>query len=152
MQGKNLGWFFKQDRLVRSAEMIKAGFDMVPATAQTRGQRRLAASPGALRQSRPQLVQSPTGQSACRQPARRRRRAIAHRRQDQATSRFIGSIIVRQVGSTFAAGHHVGVGKDFTLFALVDGKVKFHWRDRTKRQVSVVPWGTDTTCGVKLYS
>ncbi len=50
-----------------------------------------------------------------------------------------GGIIVRQVGGTFAAGHNVGTARDFTLFALVDGKVKFHWRDRTKRQVSIVP-------------
>jgi large subunit ribosomal protein L27 len=50
-----------------------------------------------------------------------------------------GSVLVRQVGGTFAAGHNVGTGKDFTLFALVDGKVKFHWRDRNKRQVSIAP-------------
>lgn len=50
-----------------------------------------------------------------------------------------GSILVRQVGASFAAGHNVGTGKDFTLFALVGGQVKFHWRDRAKRQVSVVP-------------
>ncbi len=50
-----------------------------------------------------------------------------------------GAVLVRQVGATFAAGHNVGVGKDFTLFALVHGKVKYHWRDRMKRQVSVLP-------------
>jgi len=36
-----------------------------------------------------------------------------------------GSIIVRQVGSTFHAGFNVGRGKDFTLFALKEGKVRF---------------------------
>ena len=36
-----------------------------------------------------------------------------------------GSIIVRQRGTKFHAGTNVGVGKDHTLFALVDGKVKF---------------------------
>lgn len=36
-----------------------------------------------------------------------------------------GSIIVRQVGSTFHAGFNVGRGKDYTLFALKEGKVRF---------------------------
>jgi len=36
-----------------------------------------------------------------------------------------GNILVRQKGSTFEAGENVGVGKDFTLFALKDGIVKF---------------------------
>ncbi|MBM4376043.1 MAG: 50S ribosomal protein L27 [Deltaproteobacteria bacterium] len=49
-----------------------------------------------------------------------------------------GSILVRQVGGSVAAGHNVGTGKDFTLFALANGTVKFHWRDRAKRQVSIV--------------
>jgi large subunit ribosomal protein L27 len=39
-----------------------------------------------------------------------------------------GSIIVRQRGTTWRAGHGVGIGKDHTLFALVDGKVKFAYR------------------------
>ena len=50
-----------------------------------------------------------------------------------------GNIIVRQVGQTIAPGKNVGVGKDYTLFALVDGKIKFHWKTRQKRQVSVLP-------------
>ena len=36
-----------------------------------------------------------------------------------------GNIIVRQVGSTFHAGHNVGTGKDYTLFATADGVVNF---------------------------
>jgi large subunit ribosomal protein L27 len=48
-----------------------------------------------------------------------------------------GSVLVRQVGSTIHAGQNVGVGKDFTLFALVDGVVKYEWRTRTQRKVSV---------------
>jgi large subunit ribosomal protein L27 len=48
-----------------------------------------------------------------------------------------GSILVRQVGSTIHAGKNVGVGSDFTLFALVDGVVKYEWRSRTQRKVSV---------------
>jgi large subunit ribosomal protein L27 len=49
-----------------------------------------------------------------------------------------GSILVRQVGSTIQAGKNVGVGKDFTLFALVDGVVKYEWRTRSQRKVTVV--------------
>ncbi len=50
-----------------------------------------------------------------------------------------GNILVRQVGGTIAAGKNVGLGKDFTLFALANGKVKYHWKTRTKKQVSVLP-------------
>jgi large subunit ribosomal protein L27 len=50
-----------------------------------------------------------------------------------------GSILVRQVGSTFHAGRNVGTGKDFTLWAAVDGVVKFERRGRNKKQVSVYP-------------
>ncbi len=50
-----------------------------------------------------------------------------------------GSIIVRQVGSTLHAGRNVGVGSDYSLFALVDGVVKYEWRTRTQRKVSVYP-------------
>jgi large subunit ribosomal protein L27 len=39
-----------------------------------------------------------------------------------------GSIIVRQCGSRFKAGFGVGQGRDFTLFALIDGKVSFRGR------------------------
>ncbi len=46
-----------------------------------------------------------------------------------------GNILVRQVGSTFHAGRGVGRGKDFTLFALVDGVVQF---DREGRRVNVL--------------
>ena len=40
-----------------------------------------------------------------------------------------GTILIRQRGSKFKAGNHVGIGRDWTLFALKDGRVKF---DRTK--------------------
>lgn len=50
-----------------------------------------------------------------------------------------GSIIVRQVGSTFHPGKNVGQGKDYTLFALVDGVVTFEWKTRTKQKISVYP-------------
>jgi large subunit ribosomal protein L27 len=48
-----------------------------------------------------------------------------------------GSVLVRQVGSTIHPGKNVGLGKDFTLFALVDGVVKYEWRTRAQRKVSV---------------
>ncbi|RIK81113.1 MAG: 50S ribosomal protein L27 [Planctomycetota bacterium] len=47
-----------------------------------------------------------------------------------------GSIIVRQLGTKFRAGKGVGQGKDYTLFALVDGRVKF---DQEGRRVNVMP-------------
>ena len=51
-----------------------------------------------------------------------------------------GSIIVRQVGSTFHAGKNVGTGKDFTLWARVDGIVKFDRKGKSRRKtVTVVP-------------
>ena len=46
-----------------------------------------------------------------------------------------GSIIVRQRGSKFVAGKNVGTGRDWTLFALADGKVMF---DKNSRRVNVV--------------
>jgi len=48
-----------------------------------------------------------------------------------------GSILVRQVGSNFHAGNNVGVGKDYTLWARVDGVVKFERFGRSRKKVSV---------------
>ena len=51
-----------------------------------------------------------------------------------------GSIIVRQRGTRFHAGDNVGMGRDHTLFALVDGKVSYSTRGALNRQtVSVTP-------------
>jgi large subunit ribosomal protein L27 len=50
-----------------------------------------------------------------------------------------GNILVRQVGSSIHAGKNVGTGRDFTLFALVDGIVKYEWKSNTRKQVSVYP-------------
>jgi large subunit ribosomal protein L27 len=50
-----------------------------------------------------------------------------------------GAIIVRQRGTRINPGRHVGVGRDYTLFALVDGTVKFEWDSRTKKRVSILP-------------
>ena len=51
-----------------------------------------------------------------------------------------GSIIVRQRGTRFHAGQHVGIGKDHTLFAMVAGKVKYHTHGpEQKNTVSIEP-------------
>jgi len=50
-----------------------------------------------------------------------------------------GSILVRQRGSKFIAGQNVGTGRDWTLFALIDGKVAF---DKGSHRVNVVPADT----------
>ena len=52
-----------------------------------------------------------------------------------------GGIIVRQVGSRFHAGRNVGVGKDYTLFALIEGQVKFERFGRDRKKVSVYAAG-----------
>ena len=52
-----------------------------------------------------------------------------------------GSIIVRQRGTKFTAGHNVGTSRDWTLFALKDGTVKF---DKNSSRVNIVPVETST--------
>jgi large subunit ribosomal protein L27 len=47
-----------------------------------------------------------------------------------------GNIILRQRGTKFLPGRNVGLGRDYTIFALVDGRVKF---DRNSRRVNVEP-------------
>ena len=48
-----------------------------------------------------------------------------------------GNIIIRQRGTKYNPGHNVGIGKDDTLFALIDGQVKFERYGRTRKKVSV---------------
>ena len=48
-----------------------------------------------------------------------------------------GNILVRQRGTAIRPGNNVGIGKDDTLFALIDGKVKFEQKTKDKKQVSV---------------
>nr|YP_009393443.1 ribosomal protein L27 [Bostrychia simpliciuscula]ARW62005.1 ribosomal protein L27 [Bostrychia simpliciuscula] len=50
-----------------------------------------------------------------------------------------GNIIIRQRGNKFKLGNYVGQGKDYTIFALITGKVKFEKINNTKRKVSVYP-------------
>jgi large subunit ribosomal protein L27 len=48
-----------------------------------------------------------------------------------------GCIIMRQRGTHIKPGRNVGLGRDFTLFALMDGKVKFEWASKGRRMASV---------------
>ena len=50
-----------------------------------------------------------------------------------------GNIIIRQLGTRIHPGRNVGMGRDFTLFALVDGVVNFDRLDRSRKRVNVLP-------------
>ncbi len=50
-----------------------------------------------------------------------------------------GNIIVRQRGTKLHPGKNVGLGKDYTIFALIDGYVKFERKDKKRKKVSVYP-------------
>jgi large subunit ribosomal protein L27 len=50
-----------------------------------------------------------------------------------------GNILMRQRGTKIHPGNNVGIGKDDTLFALIDGTVKFERKDKTRKKVSVYP-------------
>lgn len=50
-----------------------------------------------------------------------------------------GNILVRQRGTRFHPGLNVGAGRDWTLFALVPGKVRFERHDKTRKRISVYP-------------
>jgi len=50
-----------------------------------------------------------------------------------------GNILVRQVGTRVHPGRNVGMGRDFTLFALVDGLVKYERLGKDRRRVSIQP-------------
>jgi large subunit ribosomal protein L27 len=50
-----------------------------------------------------------------------------------------GNIIVRQRGTKFHPGENVGLGKDFTIFALADGVVEFKRKKRNRLYVSILP-------------
>lgn len=50
-----------------------------------------------------------------------------------------GCIIVRQRGTKLHPGNNVGIGGDDTLFALIDGRVKFERKDKKRKKVSVYP-------------
>ncbi|MBX7490334.1 50S ribosomal protein L27 [Helicobacter turcicus] len=50
-----------------------------------------------------------------------------------------GNIIIRQRGTKVHPGNNVGVGKDHTIFALIDGIVSFERKDRNRKKVSIIP-------------
>jgi large subunit ribosomal protein L27 len=50
-----------------------------------------------------------------------------------------GSVLVRQVGSTVHAGTNVGLGRDYTLFAMIDGVVEYRTTRGNKKRVYVLP-------------
>jgi large subunit ribosomal protein L27 len=50
-----------------------------------------------------------------------------------------GSIIVRQRGTQFRPGNNVGLGRDYTIFATIDGYVKFETVRNGRKQISVYP-------------
>jgi large subunit ribosomal protein L27 len=50
-----------------------------------------------------------------------------------------GNILVRQLGTVLHAGQNVGTGRDWTLFALIDGVVQFERYGKDKKKISVLP-------------
>lgn len=50
-----------------------------------------------------------------------------------------GTIIVRQRGTQFHAGNNVKLGRDYTIFSLIDGQVKFERLDKKRMKISVYP-------------
>ncbi|MFA7613154.1 MAG: 50S ribosomal protein L27 [Candidatus Caldatribacteriota bacterium] len=50
-----------------------------------------------------------------------------------------GMIIVRQKGTKFHPGANVKMGRDFTIYAMVPGKVQFSWYNKSTKTVSVIP-------------
>ena len=50
-----------------------------------------------------------------------------------------GNIIVRQRGTKVHPGLNMGMGKDHTLYALIDGVVKFERKDKKRKKVSIIP-------------
>lgn len=50
-----------------------------------------------------------------------------------------GNIIVRQLGTRIHPGKNVGMGRDYTLFAKIDGIVRFDRLDRQRKRVNVIP-------------
>ncbi len=53
-----------------------------------------------------------------------------------------GSIIVRQCGTKFHPGKNVGLGRDYTIYSLIDGQVKFEAFARNRKRISVYPAAT----------
>jgi large subunit ribosomal protein L27 len=58
-----------------------------------------------------------------------------------------GSILVRQKGTCIHPGQNVGMGRDYTLFAIIDGTVKYERKDRRRKQVTIVPVSDASSVG-----
>ena len=54
-----------------------------------------------------------------------------------------GNILIRQCGTKFHPGRNVGLGRDYTIYSLIDGVVKFEHKDRRRYRVSVYPFATE---------
>ena len=50
-----------------------------------------------------------------------------------------GNILVRQRGTKFKAGNNVNIGRDYTIYSLIDGKVKFEISGKSEKKLSVYP-------------
>ena len=50
-----------------------------------------------------------------------------------------GSIIVRQRGMTFKAGENAGLGKDYTVYAKITGRVRFEHETKSKKRIRIIP-------------
>lgn len=50
-----------------------------------------------------------------------------------------GNIIVRQCGTKIKPGVNVGLGRDYTIYSMIEGKVKFQYYSRNQKMVSVIP-------------
>jgi len=50
-----------------------------------------------------------------------------------------GNIIVRQRGTQFKVGNNVGIGRDYTIYSLIDGEVKFEICGKSQKKLSVYP-------------
>lgn len=50
-----------------------------------------------------------------------------------------GNILVRQLGTRIYPGRNVGMGRDYTLFALIDGTVKYERKGKDRKQVHILP-------------
>ena len=50
-----------------------------------------------------------------------------------------GNILVRQLGTRIHPGKNVGMGRDFTIFALIDGTVRYERKDKERKRVAVLP-------------
>jgi len=50
-----------------------------------------------------------------------------------------GNILVRQLGTRIHPGKNVGIGRDYTLFALIDGVVRYERKDKERKRVTILP-------------